>query len=92
MRVVAALPHLWRQALILTTFEGVSAAQVGAILGRPQTELEASLNHAHAFLQARAADAGFELQQSAHIAAVGDLGRIPLPPEEREEILNALGT
>ena len=91
VRALAALPRAWRQAVMLTTFEGLSSAQAGKVLGRSEEELEEVLRHAHAFLEARAKEAGFEYEpKGMGIASLSDLGRVPLPPEERSEILKAL--
>lgn len=92
VRAIAALPQSWRQAITLTMFEGLTAAQAGALLGRPEAQIEETLRHTRAFLEARAADAGFEYSpEGAQVASIADLGRTPLSPEEREEILTALG-
>ncbi len=91
LRALSALPHRWRQAVILTTFEGLTASQAGVVLGEPEARIETMLAHAEAFLKQRLADAGFAYEPGgSDAAAVAAVGRTPFPPADRVEIIEAL--
>lgn len=92
LRSIAALPRSWRHAVILTTFEGLSPAEAGGVLGISEAQVNHKLEHSQAFLRQRLAEVGFACDPgSAEIAALPELGRISLSANERAEIYKALG-
>ena len=92
LRSIAALPRSWRHAVILTTFEGLTPAEAGGVLGISEAQLNHRLEQAQSFLKQRLADIGLAYEpKGADIAALAELGRISLSANERAEILKALG-
>ncbi len=59
--VVAALPRPWRRALLLARSEGLAADQIAAVLDSQPETVQAWIEQAEVFVQARFQDAGIEV-------------------------------
>lgn len=91
LRAVSALPRQWRQTILLTLFDNLSVAQASRVLAIPEARVNETLQHAHAFLEQRLADAGFGYPPSGgHLLSAARVGRAGLPAQEQAELLGAL--
>lgn len=92
-RAIAALPRAWRQAVVLTTLEGLdpeTAAQVMGLGGQP---LQEQLAHAHAFLREMLQDAGFSAEDVGPTLEemIAPTASLAVPASLREALAEALG-
>lgn len=91
-RQLALLPRAWRQAVVLTGTEGLTVAQAAEVLGRREEDLQAMLEHAHAFLRAKLSEAGFSAGDIGVSTAEYVLPATPaaMPQTMREELADLL--
>ncbi|RMG52768.1 MAG: hypothetical protein D6717_11625 [Gammaproteobacteria bacterium] len=85
-RLLAHLPVAWRRAVELVQIEGLSPAEVAALMGVSEADVLEWLKTADLFLRAKLADAGFDLPEpdSGEPAIQGLLMQAP-PREEGED-------
>lgn len=91
-RAIAALPRAWRQAVVLTTLEGLTPGPAAEVLGINELALQEGLAHAYAFLREKLKDAGFSTEDAGPTLEemIASTAPLPMPAPQREAIAEAL--
>ncbi len=91
-RAIAELPRTWRQAVVLTSLEGLDSGPAAEVLGMDEPGLEESLVHAYAFLREKLRDEGFSAEDVGPTLAqmIAPTAPLPMPVFQREAIAEAL--
>jgi RNA polymerase sigma factor (sigma-70 family) len=91
-RAIAALPRAWRQAVVLTTLEGLTPGPAAEVLGINELALQEGLAHAYAFLREKLKDAGFSTEDAGPTLEemIASTAPLSMPAPQREAIAEAL--
>jgi RNA polymerase sigma-70 factor (ECF subfamily) len=84
---IAALPEAQRAVLVMRDVEGLSAAEVGEVLGLGERAVKSRLHRARLALRARLAP---HLAERAVLGACRDCGRKPMPAKLQRAVRRAV--